>query len=217
MKRDLVKYIIFCIVLLPLELVAASKILVLEPKGDLPAIAKSIDKLIREKLGSKAEFSLVDYKETLRFIYESELGLYPQPLEKAFNLLKEEFADSTFVIWTNIQYLRFTMARKMFIKAAVKGELRIHLTIYETTADTILYSEDIISLVNKNRGFIFFSSPDDAIPLSAIEKERLIEELIENSVDKIVSAIIASVNKKSTDSTQVKDSTVTQADSSKKK
>lgn len=217
MKLDLVKYILLLVLFISSYLTAASKLMVLEPTGETNAICKTIDKMLREKLGSNPDILLVDYKETLRFIYESELKHYPQPTENLFKLVRENFTDSIYVICTSIQYIRFTMVRKMFIKAAVKVELKIHLNIYKSPGDTIVYSEDIISSVNKNRGFIFFSSPDNAIPLSAIEKERLIEELIESTINKIVSAVVPSVTGTITDSTQLKDSTKIGSDSTNEK
>lgn len=163
-----------------------------------PAVEKTYDRLLRERLSVMPGIKAVDYLQTQRYREQINFEDYPTVSRVLVESLNKLVSDTTLFVWGTVKEYRISAIRKNLIGSALKGELTIGLNIYNSAHQTYAYAGNVKASVSKSKGLIFFSRLDRAVHISALDRTEMLEELESKAVAnsaRMISAITKIVEK----------------------
>jgi hypothetical protein len=143
-----------------------------------PAIEKNLTRLMEEEFATSSEVSLVLNDEAKYLQSRIDQFTYPAMTTRLAVALKRFAPDSALIVWGMVRECSIKPVRRYFFTAQVKAVLTIELTVYRLGAEAYAYIGDAKAVLVRNKGFIFWFGPvEDAIQISAPERDELLESL----------------------------------------
>ena len=158
-------------------------------EGSAPAIEETLDRRVRENLSTFPDLAVTDFPQTQSFRRKIRFDEYPVVSRKLVESLKQYTADSTVFVWGAVKNCTFTGIRTQAIRAKIRGEIVLTLTIYSLRYKTYAFAGDVRAELEKNKGYIFFGDAEKDIIVSAADRSEMMKGLIDQAARKSASLI----------------------------
>lgn len=174
----------------------------------VPAIEKSFDRLLREKLAITPSVQIIDYVQSQRYRQQINFDNYPVVSKEQIESIAKYVQDTTYFVWGFIKEFKLTPNKRYFFQGRIKGELTILLNIYSLSERKLVYAGNIRQIEYLPKGLLFFESVSESIHISVLEQAELLEKLENDHVTKIcqlISAVVHSETAKNGENIDVAD------------
>jgi hypothetical protein len=149
--------------------------------GGAPAFEETFDKRLRENLSTMPDLFLVDYLQTQLYRQKIRFNEFPTVSRKLVESLKQYSSDSALFIWGQIKDYSVKGIRRRMIRGYIHGEIVVTLNIYSLRYKNYAFSGDIHVDAEKPKGFLFFGDAENEVLISGIEKNGIIDQLIDKA------------------------------------
>jgi hypothetical protein len=105
--------------------------------------------------------------------------------------LEKSVPDSILIMWGAVKNLRIAPGRANLITAVIKGELNVTVMVYNLIRKSFSYRINVSSTTQSAKGWIFFSDPNKTIIISASERVKITEKLIDDAANKLTSIMMS--------------------------
>lgn len=160
-----------------------------------PAIEKSYDQLLRERLASSTQFQTADYLVVQNYKERIDFHRHPVVSKNLLNALQRFAHDSTIFIWGSVTEYRMKPVRRNLIGSFIEAKLAIHLNIYSLSNQRIAFSGEVRAKADKYKGINIFSPVGKVVHISGTDRSELLNELVKEAVrksDLIISLVLKS-------------------------
>ncbi len=158
-------------------------------EGSAPAFEETLDRQVRENLSAYQDIAVTDFAQTQSFRRKIRFDEYPVVSRKLVESLKQYTADSTIFVWGRVKNSSFTGMRRKAIRAVIRGEIALTLTIYSLRYKTYAFTGDVQADLEKNKGYVFFGDAEKEIMVSAADRTEMMNRLIDEAARKSASLI----------------------------
>lgn len=161
--------------------------------GAAPAYEHQFDRMLRESFNVTPGINMLD-ESTIRAL-ENKIGSrdFPADSRTLVKRLNEFVEDSTVFVKGYILGYEIQPLRRHLIRSAIKGEMTIKFNIYSLKFKRYIFSGDIQCSTIQNKGWIFFGSAATLIHLSSAGREKVVQSLLREAVDRSTETVLAAV------------------------
>ena len=160
--------------------------------GAAPAYERQFDLMLRESFNVAPSIVMLD-ESTIRAI-ENRIGShdFTPDSRTLVQRINEFVSDSTIFVKGYILGYEVRPARR-FIRAHIQGEMTVKFTIYSLRSRRYLFSGDIHCSTTIPAGWIFFGSADRLIHIGSSDREKVVQRLLREAVDRSTETVLATL------------------------
>ncbi len=194
MKRVEKWTILLCFLITGIHQTHASEVAFIGLTGDgAPAIEKTYDRTLRERLATNQQFRVADYLTIKNYKDRIDFHRYPVVSRNLLAALGRVAHDSTIFIWGSVNEYRISPVRRNLIGSFIDATLTIHLNIYSLSNQKIVFSGDVRVNSDKYKGINVFRPVEQVVHISAVDRTDLLNKLVREAVKKsemIISVVL---------------------------
>ncbi|KMQ50987.1 hypothetical protein CHISP_2129 [Chitinispirillum alkaliphilum] len=165
-------------------------------KGDgAPAIEKTYDKMLRERLSTSPYFRVADYQTIQNYKERIRFHDYPTVSQDLLNTLRRFASDSTIFIWGSVREYNMRPVRRNLIGSYIEADLVLNLTIYSLSNQRFAFSGNVKASSERYKGISVFRPVETVVHISSQDRIDLLDELVSRAVmesERIVSVVMRS-------------------------